>query len=1335
MSMELSREQQLAVKTLGANLLVSAAAGAGKTFVLVERVLHLLMHAEPPHELEQLLVVTFTRAAAREMKDRIGNRLRAFLEARPDHHHLQRQLALLERAPIGTIDAFCQELVRENFHVLGINPGFSVLSNEEGRLIWRDAIDAVFESHYADATARGAEFRQLVEAFGGRTQDEKLEHLIRKIADFLRITENPRAWKDQLDGALEETRGANLTSMFWGRQFRDLLDRKLASIAGRMESAMLLATKQGLNDPALLEFIEKIRAAVGHARHILSAGGFDGWMTALLDDSIPKTVPRKSPKMPPGEAEVREELCKQFVKPAYADFKALCQFEARYSAAEWLGGIRASKPLVHRLLALTDEVLHAFAEQKQRLNALDFNDIERMTLQALQDPKDPGEPGPIARLYRDRFAHVLVDEYQDINELQAAILRLVSRQDDEQGRAPNLFAVGDVKQSIYGFRLADPDFFIRRYTDSTPLDAEVELSVSWNYRLDLPKNYRCRRTVVESANATFRMLMEADIGGIAYDTASELVCARAAVEPPPDLPTRKNPDFVPTELLLVDPKASLDGPNDDPAGNEAAVAANTADTAVAAESREAGAESDADAPLPGDAEDSLAGAEVEAYALAGRLWEIVGRRGDGGDAALWVHAPDPDVPGSTPIYRPARWIDIVILLRAAKEPARTLIPILRRQGIPVVESFAPGFLSTPEAFDILGVLRLLDNPCQDIPLAAHLRSPLCRFSDDDLARIRIASPDGDFYATLNSFAAAGDDAELAARCRAVLGRLDRWRELVRQLPIPDFLDLLLQETAYRHWAAMQPDGARRVATLEAIRSRALQFNQFARRGLARFLHFMDTLDDSDDPSGTTVAPMPEENAVRILSVHRSKGLEFPIVVLANLSRKFNWRDLREPVVVDRKALVGMKTPAGKRNVILPSLNHEVVVEQRRRATLAEELRLLYVAMTRAREHLILSAAVAKPAEALERWAVWKQIGGGLPAWMRFEANSHLDWLGPVAAAHGCLVAAPLETPAHDAPSLDPAAPAAMSPFHIRIIDRVSRAGESQKQNTLYDRIETIAETRSPAQCPDSPDARVAPAAGKSIPAWLPAAGEALRRVQSIELEPVSPELRPKLSVTEIKRLWDYAVEPQDASENLVPQESSAAAALRDDPYALRLDDAAPERSLRLGTLTHLFLRHVDLRRCATLDEINAQLRECRERGILPTQPEDCIGAESIRWFFETDLGRRLRAHPEAFERELPFTASLTADEINPELPPARHVPPGEEIVVQGIFDGLLRDADGLTLLDYKTDRVTGAAIEERTRLYAVQLRLYARAAQKAYGLPVRQRLLVYLHPRLIIPVP
>ncbi|MBM3270745.1 MAG: UvrD-helicase domain-containing protein, partial [Candidatus Sericytochromatia bacterium] len=876
------------------------------------------------------------------------------------------------------------------------------------------------------------------------------------------------------------------------------------------------------------------------------------------------------------------------------------------------------------LIDLVHEFDEAFTRAKRRRNAVDFGDLEHLTLEVLRDSSGPGRPAPseAALALRRRFRMILVDEYQDTNPVQEALLGLLaSPSEDGAFEEANLFVVGDVKQSIYRFRMAEPHLFLRRAEAYGP-DGPGPI------RIDLQANFRSRPTVLGAVNHVFRAIMTPEAAELAYDRRAELVPgARYPAGDPP------------VEIHL----------------------------------------------LGGAGGDRRSKLEREAAAVAGRVAALLS-----GGATVWDGRRErPVAPG-----------DVAILLRAANSAGGIFGAELARLGIPCHAQAGTGFFGTVEVETMLALLDILDNPRQDIPLAAVLRSPIGGLSPADLARVRLAHPAGDFFDALLAAAKAG------GRAADFLDRLDAWRTVARRCPLSELVWRLLAESGYLAFSAALPGGAQREANLLSMYDLAREFDQFTRQGLFRFLRFVRRLEEAGEDLG--MAPPAGEGAdvVRILSVHRSKGLEFPVVFVAALGQRWNLRDLSSDLLIDRDLGLGPRIADQRARVKYPSLAQRVVAERLRRQALAEEMRILYVAMTRARERLLLFAT---PPDA-GRWE--EAAGAGVPISpdLVTSAAAPIDWIGLALAA----------APAGDLFAIThvPEVPAAASPA---LAGGGARSeGDAAAAGAIAVRLSWTYAYSALARCPAKIAASHAP--GDHAPG-----------------------------------VEDEAPHPATLRPLLVERPRFVQAA------ATRL--TAAER----GTATHLLMQHLDFVADASRQGLAARLADLVEREILAPEAAAGIDAGAIADFVASDWGRRLAAAQAAgtLEREVAFSVKVPASAIRPDLP--RHVAADEWVLMQGMIDAVIRDADGLVILDYKTDSgaqmtwrlsdagteacatdATGGAglragrdagaksseprydepagrdLEALAAAHAGQMRHYRAAAEAIFAMPVKQACLVFL---------
>ncbi|MEA2736263.1 MAG: ATP-dependent helicase/nuclease subunit, partial [Humisphaera sp.] len=926
--------QWAGIATTGRSLLVSAAAGSGKTAVLAERCAYLVCDAPQPCDVDELLVVTFTEAAAAEMKSRIERALFERINRSGHDSRLARQLALVDRANVSTLHGFCARLIRQHFHLLELDPAFTVIDGDEASLLRTEVARELFEQRYEGAQSQA--FHALVDAYGDGN-DERLITKILHTHNLLGSLVDPQTWLASSRHRLIEAATHDFRTSALGAELESEIHRGIAALRASCASALSIVS--GMTGFAKYEAeLQKCATIIEDWSDLLSGKGIDA-VAASLDVDFSRLPP--IPELTPGK-----EIAKGLVDRVRKEIKdgALRKILA-FSTQQWRDGLTAVVPHANVFLDLVEEFGERYVRAKAAMRGVDFSDLERLTLRALRDPaSNELAPSSVARMLHRQFAHVLVDEYQDINEVQDAILSLASQ-------PTNMFCVGDVKQSIYRFRLAEPTRFLdrqRRFREGasdgrTAADGEM---------IDLQANFRSRAPLLTVLNHVFQRLMTRDAADIEYDATHKL---HPGIEYPVG---DQSSGFTgsPIELHLL--PTNLDSADDD-------------------EEPETENEAEPDRT------------QREAMLIAHRIRELM--------SAKHVVERDRQTNQLTP--RPIRYGDIVILLRSMKYKGEDYAEVLRRSGIPVHSDSSSGYFDSMEVNDVLSLLKVLDNRAQDIPLAAVLRGPIASLPEpeDALARIRIAFPDKSvtFHQAVTKYARHRDD-ELAAKLRDVLKQLDRWRLMAQRRPLAELIWDVYDSTGYLAFCAGLRDGEQRKANLIDLHDRARQFGSFQRQGLARFLAFLDQLRDESD-LGQPPVVSEGEDVVRIMTVHHSKGLEFPVVFLPDLGKRMNLSDCAGSILVDRHAYLGMDVVDEARQVRYPSLASTLVSTRLRRQSMAEELRVLYVAMTRAKEHLIC-IGTCKPT-AHEAWtARWAKHDGPLPTDAVVGATCMLDWLGPVAAA-------------------------------------------------------------------------------------------------------------------------------------------------------------------------------------------------------------------------------------------------------------------------------------------------------------------------------------------------
>jgi ATP-dependent helicase/nuclease subunit A len=1327
-----TKSQRLAIDAEGASVLVSAGAGSGKTAVLAERCAALA--ADPSCPIDRMLVVTFTDAAATEMRQRIGLAIRERLAATPNNSWLQRQLALLDSAWISTIHSFCRRVLNRYFAQADVDPLTPVLEANEAELLRRESAQRIFDEWADREDPAGEAFLDLLANYGG-TSEEQLVGCVLRLDAFLSSLPSPEAWMEACRERFASQRPDRLSS-WW-------LERLRAELAGEIERQHAAAA--GLV-AALRDVPEKAAPAVESLTAHRDA--LDGWLTILrgnADEAVidrlcredvaghePPKPPRRDPRVLAKLSASEQQAFLAVVEAAgeVRDVftKRLRSAYGRFSLKDWAEGIARTGPHAVALLDLARSVRQAYQAAKRDFGVIDFGDLERFTLDLLRN-----EEAGAARHLRDRFLHVLVDEFQDVSPIQAEILRLVSRE-AEDTRPGNLFTVGDVKQCIYRFRLAEPRLFIERRdsfnrsqdADSSerprpwpgggeevegalgervlPGGADVETALSegaapdqgrgllgGGIAIDLVKNFRSRPAVIDAINAVFERIMARDLGGVDYDEHARLVAGKKSEggEAGPAI-----------ELHVLDDARGSSG---------------------AGESAEEEGSTDAGEGLDWEQ------IEREAYAVADRI------------KALAV--------AGTP-YR-----DVVVLLRSFQAHAGLFVRTLARLDVPVFAEVSGGFFEAAEVQDVLSLLMLLDNQQQDIPLAAVLRSPLVGrpLTDSQLAELaaaaRRAGGDTPFHDAVRRYARNGVNVELRAKLADIFDRLAQWRRRIRRRPLADVLWGLYEETGYFAYAAGLRDGRQRQANLLQLHEHARRFDGFARQGLHRFLRFIDGLRDAGQDLEPGSVASPAGDVVRVMTVHRSKGLEFPVVVLADLGKRFNRRDSQGAILFDRKLGLGMEAVDLERRIRYPTLPHRLVAGAVWAESLAEEMRILYVALTRAKEKLVL-VGTGRLESLLKEQERYAGHAGPLPLLDRLQASSMLDWLWaavccqsnaamavashdgvrrvascrrevlPRAEAHGVPVG-------HGGPTLRPTVECS-SCFAIRTyaaeemrqwsIDPPERTGVTEalrriaSAEPLGDVFAGVSEDRA--------DAEVRLVERRLTTAYRAAALTVVPAVAAASV---------------LKGRWETRQDAEEPMAELLPSEPPAAATHSSrrfrTPEFLGQGRAADPAAR--GTWTHEFLQRVDLRRNCDAGDLRDQLEGMKQAGLLAELPKATIDIDAAAWFFQSDLGRRTRSASTTVLREWPFVLEVDARRYDPAAAP---LAPDDIMLVRGIIDCLFDSGSGWEVVDYKTDAVSEDGVAARAEVYRGQLAIYAAAAEAAWNRPVGRRWLVFLSPRQIVEV-
>jgi len=1188
------------------NVLVMAGAGTGKTRTLVERCLECLRHESPPTSLDELLVVTFTDAAAVEVRQRIRRELEKEISTRPGEEHWAKQLALFDTAPIGTLHSFCLRLVREHFYELGLDPQLAVLDTGEARLLAEETLDEQLKSHYAGETGLSVAAQNLIQIYGNG-DERPIRALLLRLHHYAQTRPDADRWlADQI------ARFASPEPVEWRAWLRD-------AIAGwREEWLTPLDNLKPENEKAAecREMLEQLprNASREQAGTVLQE-------ILATDENYPA---RK-------KTELRKPLKEFFAGAAFLHSLMSAENSRDPLAEDW----RWVRGHMTALLQLAEEFGRKFADRKRADGVLDFHDLEQFALKLLWDSA-AAQPTAAAGRWREKIRFVFVDEYQDINAAQDKIIQALSRDD----AAANRFLVGDVKQSIYRFRLADPKIF-RAYAKT------------WRggdgQTISLAENFRSRESLTGFVNSVFELLMREQVGGVDYDAEARLQFG--APEQRAALGLARNPSPRTELWLRLKNNHAADAPDDDSGDDDLA---------------------------------ALEESGKEARLVAHRLRDLVAE-----GHKIWDEANATE--------RVVEWRDLAVLLRAPSGKSEVYAKEFERAGVPLVVERG-GFYDSAEIADLLSLLRLLDNPLQDVPAIAVLRSPLAGLSLDELATVRLAARNAHFWMALNRMQnpESGIQNVTTQKVGIFLERFQRWRQLARQAALSQCLESVLAETHYAQWLRSRPRGAQRQANVERFLGLAQQFDQFQRQGLFRFLKFIEAQQAAEvEPD---VAAAASENAVRLMSIHQSKGLEFPVVVVADLAKPFNDQDLRGEIILDESFGLSPRVKPPHTGRRYPSLPHWLAQRHQRREQRGEELRLLYVAMTRARDTLILTATLTG-----KKWeSLWLKPRA-ITDQTIVGATSYADWLGlwfGVSNMTGNAGRMPANVLAGTATRRqDAGAPS-------------ERSGELPHLRWRLVTDEELA---------DATEDGNRKAKGE-ISALEPAVAHRLRGVLNwkYKFKPAT-ERAAKSSVTALRR---QAEELDEEAEPVFSFQFSANETARPGP-GRKLNAAAT------GTAHHKFLQHVTLEKADDLATLTAEAKRLEAAGVLAADEYAALDLGAVAAFWKSEPGRKIRAQPpDCVRRELAFTAKFSPAEVDTFL--GKKTPPGLEnefVVVQGVADLVVLLPREIWLVDFKTDEIKSAELAARSRHYEPQLKLYAGALSRIYSRPVTNCWLHFLAAR------
>ncbi len=1328
-----THSQEKAIHAAAGNLIVSASAGSGKTAVLAERALRIVSElvadtGRPAATLDELLVITFTEKAARQMRTRIERRLVEEFEQQRGNSWLVDAIDRLPSVWIMTIDAFCRRLVVEHFHRAELSPAARIPDQAELAQLEQRVIEETLEQRAGEEGSRRRDIQALIGGLRRGVRD--LVQEIRDLIRFLESLDGPERWladvRRDMESTLEATRYDDLPE---ARRAAEAFADCTADLTEALGEIIDLAhAAHGPSDP--LDNWQRLASDLQAMAEAPAPFKPDGLRAALEADHDPQLGKIDLKKVCGAAMYDDKSFLKLFLKPFRSRYASWREQWFKLDEVARLRGAKLAAEQGTRLLDLAEAARARIAREKRRRGWATFSDYERLALQVLTDPAGGQGPSEIAADYQARFKFVFVDEYQDTSPLQDALIRRVSRAEDPSPNVEgNLFMVGDYKQSIYRFRHAEPALFLEKLRAAEDTSQAIIKPIR---RINLQENFRSRASLLEFINVCFERLMDEQVGQLNYGPTEALAPGRNDQAPR---------DAVGVEVCWM-PKDAAHASSGDQAERL------TADD--------------------GDVEE-LSGVEAQATWVARRIRQLT-------DARHGLQVPNPDAPaGSAQAFRPARPADCAILLRSIRRELDIWLKALEREGLKVRTPGIHPLFTAPELIDLISALRVVDNPLQDIPLAALLRSPMFGFSDDELLRIRMQRRAGPYWEAVWAAAgrSLGDDessqsetetespsitGELRGRLDAFLDRLDRWRTLAFSRPAVEVLDALVRDTDYEAWLIGKPDGKTRLEHLDTLRDlmRRLARPDDGANPLAAFLETVDRVQQETGELGDLPESLdPQNDAVNLLTIHKSKGLEFPIVILPRLERPFN-RDRADGTRFDRAhgfALNGIDPDARRQYA---TLARQCLATTLSRQDRSEELRLLYVALTRACERLILVGQVGKTkldhgeGDAKDKWRTaleerWARIhltgGQRPPALDRLHAASRADLIGPIVEwlrRDGMRGKGP---PPWLRVEFDAELPSVAPPDDWSLVRRaLARQGEYPARDWEA-ALKRLRESSTGEGRDTAPDARTQPPESiRLLPAHDPA-----RALVSLPAKMTVTQLRRIGSADAREKAYLEAARMSDEleaarfleQEMMVPLYGKAGSATSRRPTWSNQAVEAREtlEGATRGTLTHEVLARIDPRGALDAEGLRDQAKRLLDRGLLgglegaSEAGLDQLDFKAMAWFFTTELGQDIQRRPGAVLRELPFTASKSVQDFDDA---AWRVSPSERVLVQGVIDGVIDEGERATVFDYKTDRVgSEERLRELVRQYEVQIQQYAGSLRAIWSLRSVRAALIFLDARRV----
>ncbi|NDO45605.1 helicase-exonuclease AddAB subunit AddA [Clostridium sp. MD294] len=1220
-----TKEQQKAIDTRNCNLLISAAAGSGKTAVLVQRIISMITDKNNPIDVDKLLVVTFTNAAASEMKQRIGDAIAKQLENNPLDEHLQNQLTNLNRADIKTIHSFCLQVIKENYYKLDIDPVMRTADETEIKLLKQEVITDLFERLYSE---ENTEFYTLVEMFGNDTKDDKLKELILNIYDFLLGCPEPLKWLEEAIEMFHLSEHNTLENTIWAEILHQKMTEEINMICYYLKCALEL-TQYESDFETYAQYLQTELEMAENCKKQCSLP-FRHAETAIRQVYFDKLPAYR------GEHKDIKEKIIDFRNKAKKTFENLQKSIFPYTIQTMEEHMKQLYPIMKYLGNVIKLFMEEYKNVKKEKRILDFGDYEHFCLEILLEKGSTPEnilPTEAAIELQKKYEEVFTDEYQDSNLIQEMILSSVSKK--TIGKY-NRFMVGDVKQSIYGFRLAMPEIFMQKYN-------EYALEEGKEQKILLSQNFRSRENILHGINFIFRQIMSEQVGGLTYDENAALYAGA------------KFPPF-----------------HGNCGGDNEIILLNLQNRTEEEECE--------------DILEEWSQAEKEAFIIAKRIKKMMTEEN--------YHILDK----KTGQYRTVAFRDIAILLRSSKRWNGIFDSIFIKEDIPFYAETSLGYFETLEVMTILNLLQLLDNPIQDIPLLSVLHSPIYHFTAEELMQIRMMSEEKEdsYYDCIKKCiqeyeqnTIQQDMKVIAERLKIVFDNISNWRKKARESSISQLLWYLYGETGYFDYVGVTAGGKLRQANLRFLIKKAEEYEKTSLKGLFHFVRYIENIKKAEDTSGSAKLLNEGENMVRIMTIHKSKGLEFPVVFVSDMGKNFNISDLKKDVLLDHKIGIGVDYMDLEQRAKYTTWAKEAVKLKIKQNNISEEMRVLYVALTRAKEKLILTGSIKE--KNIEKWCSYESTQKGmLPYYKMAQASNYLDWIMPAILNHkaGKEFLKKYGFYCDNTVVLQDA-----SQWNITLVneqqENENEATQYEKQKKIMDYFEQWNNEKDYSnkrnQIFDALDWRYA--------------------------QQLSTTLQTNITISEIKKKWQEQI-------GLLQQEQQWNITMKLPKFE---KEAKKLTAAEVGTATHTFMEQCDIKKQYTKEEIIKQIASLVEQNILSEQEAKALNVNEITKFFQSELAQRIR-NADVVEQEKRFSMLMEASEI---FPQKEYELIKDSVMINGIIDCFFEENGQIVLIDYKNNRLWGQKTADTLKKqYEIQMKLYKKALEKATGKNVKE---VYLY--------